>query len=367
MDLQLHTFSAHVFTLNSGATRSASRVRRNGFTLVEVLVAMGLLALLSLVIVSIVSGISTAWLATQSRVETFRNGRAVLNFMERDFSALVLPQNIQTGISSVLPRSQALPSQRVDFQFVQDAGDPANGITPLLSNGWVQVPYSSNWFGQARLKNTSQGDIWIIGYYLARSADGNRYELRRYLVPPNDMAGGGGANPDFKLFASDPSYTCQQANGYSASPRSPQWLYLDSAAFEKYSSSLSDNVIAFWVRCIDRAGKPIPWLMSRDASATPFKFNSAARFLFKAPDETPSFQYLQSSALPANRLPIAVELTLITVDSRVFLTKRIPDADAPSSAEDIPVIAKAYEKKLIDAGIKSARTFSILCKLEDPL
>jgi len=339
---------------------------KTAFSLVELLVAMSVLVVITVVLVSIVGQIATAWVSTQSRVESFRNGRAVLEFMGRDLRSLVPPQTRQSsyGIEvlgkSFPPRASIL---RPAFQFIQDAGDPAQGLSPMLTNTWTQATNSSSWFGQARLQNTSRGDVSIVGYYLARSTSGDRYELRRLLVSP---ATTNGTNPDYKLFSSNAAYQDFasvipiETNNY---PDSPSWLYLGTPAFEKNSSALSDNVIAFWIRCLDRGGNPIPWLMNQNTQSRPFKFNSSAYFQ-TAPSSTNFFRYTSANTTPANELPAALECTIITVDSRVFLDpSRIPPIPAAASETDIPNVVRQYEQALINAGIKSARTFSSVIKL----
>jgi prepilin-type N-terminal cleavage/methylation domain-containing protein len=331
---------------------------RRGFTLVEMLVAMAILAVIVMVLAVVLGNVSGFWVSTQSRIETFRNGRAALEFVARDLAALQQPVGPRSDATA-----SATPVPLGSVQFVQDAGHASSGLTPLLGAGYEQVPNSSSVFGQARLGSSSLGDLAVLGYYLVRSTSGDRYELRRFFVSPSTGATNAVTNSNYKLYAGN----AQAANGY---PNTPAWIY--QAGFATNSYPISENVIGFWVRCLDRAGNPIPWLKDNANAGTgtaPYKFNSAAAFQMYSPtsaSDTNTFVYLKSTAVPANQLPAALEVTLITLDSRA-LKKTIPlMTNAPVSAADVPTKIAAYQKALNDAGITTAKTFSTVVKLGAP-
>lgn len=230
----------------------------------------------------------------------FQDGRAILELISRELSQAVISPNLQ---------------------FVQD---PDLGGTSKRANAdcvFWQYPSTS----------TASGNLAEVGYYLT-----DNYELKRFYVPPTDS--------NYQIFTPpNPSDT------------SAPWVTNVIGSNPSLSTTVSAGVLAFWVRCVDRNGDSIPW----SASAPP-RFNSAAHFQSAVPNRPNSFLYTSSSTARGNALPSAVELTVITLDSRTFSRNpaAIPPLPAENAPDDLQTVRDQFNQQLIANKVASARTFS---------
>ncbi|GAT31836.1 Verru_Chthon cassette protein C [Terrimicrobium sacchariphilum] len=97
---------------------------RHAFTLVELLVAITVLALISVVLAQMLSATSQTWITGQARVNNFTKGRAMMDLLTRD---------LQGGLYRTdLP---AFPAGTVGF-YTERPGFSSNATTRNLS--WVQ-------------------------------------------------------------------------------------------------------------------------------------------------------------------------------------------------------------------------------------
>ena len=312
-------------------------LQQRGFTLIELLVAMSIFSLLLVVLLLMVGEVNRAWVAGERRVESFQNGRAVLELLARELS--------QASISDKL-------------QFVQDPNLSAN--VPTLA------PNSSSMFWQAPLTSTPKGNLCVVGYFLTRvdpvGISPGQYQLRRLLVSPDNT------NSYYKIF--------------NAAPNATNTPWLESLAADAFketgeagvsapsSSVVSDGILGLWARCLDVNGNPIPWLSGSgtangDAAAAPLKFNSAAYFQPASPGSTNRIRYSdKASTLPAHRLPHAVELTLVTLDSRALKRNPvIPQIETATTPDQIPSKIEKFLGDIRANGIDSARVFSTTVRL----
>lgn len=316
------------------------RLRQRGlmefraFTLTELLIAMAILSTLVLLLASLISGVSRAWVSGERQVETFQDGRAILEIMSRELS-------------------QALISPKL--QFVQN---------PSLPPAANQRTNSSSLFWQAGLASTNSGNVSEVGYFLSEDAQHN-FRLRRFFVPPTDAT-------NYQIFANAPSDT------------SALWVtnFVSATAL---STVTSNNVVALWIRCFDSKGGAIPWLSSTttlngDTNAAPLQFNSAAHFQPATRGQPASFKYTNaSSTMQAHLLPSAVELTIVTVDSKTLerggaaipiMPNSVPSGypDVPPigfGPEDIPTAVNWFNQQLVANNIQTARTFSTMATLQN--
>ncbi|HUI08249.1 MAG TPA: prepilin-type N-terminal cleavage/methylation domain-containing protein [Verrucomicrobiae bacterium] len=67
---------------------------RVGFTLVELLASMAILGLIMVMLFSAFNQVNKAWLMGESRVETFTQARAALDFMTKELSQAIVTTNI---------------------------------------------------------------------------------------------------------------------------------------------------------------------------------------------------------------------------------------------------------------------------------
>jgi len=114
-------------------TRLASRPRRaqTGFSLLEMLIAMGVLAFMMLVLFRFFSNVQVAWTASMNTTELYENGRVALDVITRD-------------LQSATARADDIPGQHIRFHqdgpgalwFVATADASAAANSPLVEVGY---------------------------------------------------------------------------------------------------------------------------------------------------------------------------------------------------------------------------------------
>jgi type II secretory pathway component PulJ len=342
-----------------------------GFTLFEILVATSILVLIVSMLSVIVGQVNKAWFTGQQRVESFQNGRAVLELISRELSQAVISNKLQ---------------------FVQNPPDLAGGsnLTAMLSGSDTQVANSDSIFWQMPCAGNPYGNICQVGYLLTLNTASKpaQYQLRRYYVQPDNLAPGAAGHMftiyDSPLtYISSPSYT-------SATPWplifGAPWLTQAQTGsslaqvktnFQNSLSVLSDGVIGFWVCCLDKNGNPIPWLCQSSLyNVTAVKFNSAACFLnssissgsnsFDTPSGGSTFQYSAPppATIPANILPDSVQLTLITLDAATIKSGlAIPPPPAVTQPSGVDSAVNTFMSNLVSNHITTARVFSTNVRL----
>ncbi|MFT5128801.1 MAG: type II secretory pathway pseudopilin PulG [Rhodothermales bacterium] len=140
-------------------------LRTRSFTLVELIVAMGILSILMLLLVQFVIVTQRAWSLSQQRTRVYENSRAIFEVIERDFQTMavsnVAGRIVEFYIGDPIPAdsSQSLhccvvssqdPHADANSRFVEisykhhnDASDPANMFT--LRRQMVSQNDSANW------------------------------------------------------------------------------------------------------------------------------------------------------------------------------------------------------------------------------
>ncbi|HSI82873.1 MAG: type II secretion system protein J [Candidatus Methylacidiphilales bacterium] len=338
----------------------APRRSARAFSLVEMIVAMSVFAILMVFLAYVVNGAQKAWLMGDQKVEIYQSGRAALELFSRELSGAVVSDKIQ---------------------FVQTP-DLAAKVTDLATN-------APSLFWMAPGKSTDKGNLSEIGYYLTRNAAKKTYQLNRFYVS--------GDNADGYYLGLD-NYSLQTtANKRIWSfANEARWITtLNALAFnptstKKVVSVVADGVVAMWIRCLDPAGNPIPWLSQAPApySSGTIQFSSGACFQMTTADapfsdaaatfsnEEKTFQYTSGPANPsttpatavANRLPASVEITLIVVDSYTLRRNvTIPAMPTLVSAKEVTGQIKQFQTDLVKAGISTARTFTVRVKLVNGL
>lgn len=66
----------------------------SAFTLIELMVSMAILGLIMVILFSIFEEVNKAWLNSENRVETFTQGRAILDLLSRDLSQAIATPKI---------------------------------------------------------------------------------------------------------------------------------------------------------------------------------------------------------------------------------------------------------------------------------
>ena len=302
-----------------GRKFSVACVGLRSFTLIEVLVSITIMVLVVILFASVLGGVNRAWLRGEQQVETYQNGRAILELIVRELA--------QAQISSRL-------------QFI----DSPN-ISPICPN---QAACSSL-FWQGPLLSSTNGNMCEVGYYLTRQdptpSSVGIYELNRFFIGP----------------AAGPTYLISNLSYAPTSTGAPWLTSLTLSQFAAASTVVSDGVLAFWVRCIDQNGYAIPWMTST------VKFNSAGYFEPAQPGTVPATNqvgvyppWTSNTTEQANQLPAAVEITIVTVDSKTLARKPvIPNLASyqPANENDIQNQVNRFNAALLANNVQAARTF----------
>src|SRR5438552_691359 len=141
---------------NTNVHRPPSRA---AFTLIEMLVATAVLALLVVLLMEVVNRASATWVQAQGQVERRHNGRAIADFIGQELQAALLPVD-PTGSSN-----------KLNLQFV---------LNPKIGDGdavFWQAPLATD---------QTNGDIAEIGYFLKwTGTTGTPHgQLCRFFVNP---------------------------------------------------------------------------------------------------------------------------------------------------------------------------------------
>lgn len=309
--------------------RREYRISHRGFTLVELLVASCVFALMLVFILSVSDDVRHGWERGEHQVEVAQNGRAILNLMERDLT--------RARVSHVM-------------QLAQNPN-----IASLLSGGETQLSNSSSLFWWAPYQDAASG-LCEVGWYLAQNPAATDPQQRYRL---------------YRLFRPLTLAQSKLTPGTYDLTRGIYWLSssgIDQATFNDRSSVVFSGALGFWVSCLDRNGNAIPDLATKDILASPMRFNSGARFQMAAKGGTfedgSTTQYTDSNTqtLAAELLPDSVKIVLLLTDERTL--KRhpvIPPIPANTLPADTDAIAR-YALDLAKAGIPT-RIFSTTIKL----
>ena len=162
------------------------------FTLVELLAAMAVLAMLMAAIFGIFNQTSKAWLLAENRTETFQGARLAMDMISRDLESAI----VGTHTNSAGP----IPVTSIPFITFKDsgtatiAGNPV-GFTPAYSPNLVSTPPNDAIFFVTQAPDSRSGggyfDLAECGYYVAFATvsgsgsggmtKGNYYLLRHYV------------------------------------------------------------------------------------------------------------------------------------------------------------------------------------------
>jgi prepilin-type N-terminal cleavage/methylation domain-containing protein len=145
----------------------SSKLKKRAFTLVELLVAVAITALIVVLLGTMFGSVANTTSHAHERTDAFREARAALQMMARDFSTLVRTQWEPDPFAVPAPATAPVPKTRP--------------VAYLALKNIYNDPISSNQqlYGLIAAKNASTGDVCSVGYY--SSWDGSAYSLRRYF------------------------------------------------------------------------------------------------------------------------------------------------------------------------------------------
>jgi hypothetical protein len=325
--------------------------RRDAFTLVELILSMGLFGFLLVILTSVTDVANRTWSDSQKRTEAFQSARTALEIMTRELTPAVVDTRMQFVVASgsLLTESGA--------KFVVENSPALLWMAPLGDDG----------------------ELRCVGYYLSHDEARRFFRLKRLFIGPTKADGSESPYFPRMLNQKDPRDKTLRTSPVNASWFTRNW---NEAAFDEEDpenaevvvSTAADGVVALWVQCIDVLGNPVPLLSeSRLHPRSELAYNSAAYFqvatslpfekksAFAIPH---SFQYLAETpqSMKANRVPAAIELTLVTLDAALLdrVTKIPPQSQVltEDGALDVEASAREFHTALKTAGVFTARTFT---------
>jgi hypothetical protein len=261
---------------------------------------------------SVANTVSQAWLQGVGHSERRSNGRAMLEHISKELREAVLANKGQ-GQAAASP---------ANLQFIANMPAPANTPleTPTLDPTYIPTQYlcPHALFWQAPIaSDTTNGNMAEIGYFVEwdrTSTPGVALgTMRRFFVNPTQY----GTTSPYLIYATASATSTNPINWLSTSVVDP----VTTATSPSYSGWFADNVIAFWVRCLDSSGSVIPPAATGDqyGVSAPLGFDSRAGYK----DSAGNFH-------PGPVLPGAVELAIVTVDSRTAKLISAPITATPS-------------------------------------
>ncbi|XHR30568.1 MAG: type II secretion system protein J [Chthoniobacteraceae bacterium] len=231
--------------------------KQSGFSLIEVLVATTILALIVAMLGTIVGTVGSYFRATSGRSECALSARAIADYIQTDLKAALLP---------LYPDDTSNRS----LQFVLN---PA-AFTESYKNGDAL-------FWQAPVANdTTYGDIAEVGYFVKwlTGTSSPVPVLCRFFVEPAAPS----ATSYYNIYKS-PDNWLNQTTVDAVAP----------ATSDRYFAGLfSENVVAIWFRCLDGQGSVY--------KGRAFDSRNGA----------------QDSSGKLQRLPSAVQVSFVVLDSR---------------------------------------------------
>lgn len=260
------------------------------FTLLEILVATAILAIIVVILASIASEASRMWSAAEAQNQRRSTGRALLQFIARDLEMALIPN----------PYPSTNP---VNLQFAVSL--------PNLMPASILNPHAAFWQAPVAV-DRSRGDLAEIGYFVRWDTNQSgmaKAQLCRFLVDPTDTNA-------FQIYSRKGDGS--PADWFNASTVD---LVAPATADKEYRGWFADNVIALWIRCLDREGKPIL------KTAGGVMLNSGYGFDSRQGYENPS----TGLKLLPPALPASAEVSLVTVDARTAKRIRAPILATPGS------------------------------------
>lgn len=280
-------------------TRTPLRHRsspRTAFTLVEVLVATGILAIILLVILGIINATGKAWNGAVARSESFQEARAAFEALTRALGGATLNTYYKVSYNGASPTSYERAS---DLQFVSGSA-AATGIAGQVGHGvFFQAP-----LGYASGTTYAQlgGLLNVCGFYVDYSRDA----LRPAFL---DTVLGAASNPyRFRLHQ-----VVQSADLFTVynNPTGTAWIADAGTSSRQFAA----NIVAFVLVPEDPALRPPGSTLPDSTSILTTTYDYDSRTF-------PTAAYL-------NQLPPVVEVFMAAIDE-LSAKKICTSATAPA-------------------------------------
>jgi prepilin-type N-terminal cleavage/methylation domain-containing protein len=203
--------------------RTSKSTGRAGFTLLEMLLAISIFAILIVLITGILGQVNGMWIMTQAQNQQQQAGRVLLNFLARDINKAMLP--LQTSNPNSL-------------EFVIN---PSLGGATYSNHDTIffQAPVASNPSPYA------VSEVAEVGYFV--QWQGTTAQLCRFFVNPIDMTTTPPqANANYLIYSNPTAWITSSVVNSVAPGTSPS-----------YQGLLAENVVGLWINAYDKNGNSI--------------------------------------------------------------------------------------------------------------
>lgn len=165
------------------STRHSQSRRKRGFTLIELMVSMGITAIIVTVLVTITGVATDTWTRSRSEIRAARQAKSFLDTMSKDFEAMVSRRgNNFEWLHAEIDSGANLP----DVTQNQGGADPA-ALTFMTAA-------TDRYLGQIGEASDNGGDVSCVSYRLryqdpidgGSNEDTSTFVLYRLLVNPDD-------------------------------------------------------------------------------------------------------------------------------------------------------------------------------------
>lgn len=155
------------------------KAKLRAFTLMELMVAMGVTSILVVLMLQIFERGSSAWQGNDEKLDTFREARAALQIMARDLSAL-----------SPAPAADAIFPTPAGGAAVPTGGASTQSFPILTLDYHKDTPsedkVNDEVYGLVGTRNRGLGDWCAVGYYCEWNKDMKAFVLRRQFANSDD-------------------------------------------------------------------------------------------------------------------------------------------------------------------------------------
>lgn len=277
-----------------------SRRSDEGFTLVELLLAAGILSLLVALLLNMVTQTSKTWRATSGKIEQFRNARDAFDSVTRRVSHATLNSYLDYD-NPANPKAYVRQSE---LRFL--SGPATNIIGTLASNmhGMAVFFQAPNGFSTNSTNSILQNALNTWGYFIEYAADTNsrpgflpsgapaprfRYRLMELMEPTESLS-------IYNYTSGNPAYTNIDwiSNSLTMGPNRPVHV-------------VAENVIAMIL---------LPKMSPGDMGTTYTPSSLAPNYIYDSSTNLNSALAYPNNAIlnTHNQLPPVVQVTLVAVD-----------------------------------------------------
>ncbi len=150
-----------------------SRQKGSAFTLVELLVAIAIVAFVIVVLAQIISSAQAIWKNSEARTDAFRDARAAIELISRDLA-----------LSLTNDRAPVLALTNLFTQTSDPTAGPQNNqqvyaLIPLRNVGDPPVA------GPPPANTPARTDVCAVGFYCSWDAQRHAYVLRKHVLQSN--------------------------------------------------------------------------------------------------------------------------------------------------------------------------------------